>query len=263
MVGSMTTFKAVALSAVLASFSVSAASAATVSVTNVYGAWNSAGPSSAYEIECDTNADRTQVWWGKAPSGGQKSGYEFDSVATPFPAVDGPEFLLGTFTHFNNPIYTYPGQGSTTAITEAQLQIDFDVMIGTESLSLRQIYTFNHDETPNQGSGGQCAYEGAPGSGVNVNGCADRVTAVLNEGGSDEFVVDGKKYTFELSGLGYNGGVFDFFDTVEGETNIATLVGSYRVEDLTPVPLPAAGWMLLAGVGGLVAMKRRKAKAQA
>ena len=27
---------------------------------------------------------------------------------------------------------------------------------------------------------------------------------------------------------------------------------------VTPVPLPAAGWMLLAGVGGLVAMRRRR-----
>lgn len=27
----------------------------------------------------------------------------------------------------------------------------------------------------------------------------------------------------------------------------------------TPIPLPAAGWMLLAGLGGLVAMRRRKA----
>lgn len=29
-------------------------------------------------------------------------------------------------------------------------------------------------------------------------------------------------------------------------------------EELTPVPLPAAGWMLIAAVGGLGAMKRRK-----
>ncbi|MEO1238953.1 MAG: VPLPA-CTERM sorting domain-containing protein, partial [Pseudomonadota bacterium] len=28
--------------------------------------------------------------------------------------------------------------------------------------------------------------------------------------------------------------------------------------DVSPIPLPAAGWMLLAGLGGLAAMKRRK-----
>ncbi|MEM8580040.1 MAG: VPLPA-CTERM sorting domain-containing protein [Pseudomonadota bacterium] len=44
-----------------------------------------------------------------------------------------------------------------------------------------------------------------------------------------------------------NGGEFFFFD-------------NFRVKsiDATVVPLPAAGWLLLAGVGGLAALKRRK-----
>lgn len=39
----------------------------------------------------------------------------------------------------------------------------------------------------------------------------------------------------------------------EGNTSVLTLQASVET-----VPLPAAGWMLLAGVGGLVAMKRRR-----
>lgn len=39
----------------------------------------------------------------------------------------------------------------------------------------------------------------------------------------------------------------------EGGTAVATLVANVNV-----VPLPAAGWMLLAGLGGLGAMRRRK-----
>ena len=35
----------------------------------------------------------------------------------------------------------------------------------------------------------------------------------------------------------------------------------WRTDDTSAVPLPAAGWMLLAGIGGLVAMRRRKASA--
>lgn len=31
-----------------------------------------------------------------------------------------------------------------------------------------------------------------------------------------------------------------------------------KVEKMAPIPLPAAGWMLLAGLGGLAAMRRRK-----
>jgi hypothetical protein len=38
----------------------------------------------------------------------------------------------------------------------------------------------------------------------------------------------------------------------------STAVTTTPVDPVTPVPLPAAGWMLIAGVGGLSAMKRRK-----
>lgn len=32
----------------------------------------------------------------------------------------------------------------------------------------------------------------------------------------------------------------------------------FGTSDLVPIPLPAAGWMLLAGIGGLAAMRRRR-----
>jgi hypothetical protein len=32
----------------------------------------------------------------------------------------------------------------------------------------------------------------------------------------------------------------------------------FKLVETTPIPLPAAGWMLIAGVGGLVALKRRR-----
>jgi hypothetical protein len=47
---------------------------------------------------------------------------------------------------------------------------------------------------------------------------------------------------------------------VEEQTNTAPLLAEFDFEPNTPpaVPLPAAGWMLIAGIGGLVAMKRRQ-----
>lgn len=43
-----------------------------------------------------------------------------------------------------------------------------------------------------------------------------------------------------------------------GFGNTTTTSVKFTGNEIAPVPLPAAGWMLLAGVGGLVAMKRRR-----
>jgi hypothetical protein len=50
--------------------------------------------------------------------------------------------------------------------------------------------------------------------------------------------------------------------TVEAIENEAVMDGDGMYENggpngMSPVPLPAAGWMLLAGIGGIVALRRR------
>ena len=67
---------------------------------------------------------------------------------------------------------------------------------------------------------------------------------------------------------------FGFYDTMETYTSILFLnqpgsgdffgfddmiVGDRGQVTPDPVPLPAAGWMLLAGIGGLAAARRKKA----
>lgn len=71
------------------------------------------------------------------------------------------------------------------------------------------------------------------------------------------------------TGSGGGSGIFDILDVnLSGNGSfqylIATVPGGsgddYRIKQLTvaPIPLPAAGWMLLAGMGGLVALRRKK-----
>lgn len=46
-----------------------------------------------------------------------------------------------------------------------------------------------------------------------------------------------------------------------GGDNIGIILKSVFVDQLAPVPVPAAGGMLVAGLGGLAALRRRKARA--
>lgn len=66
-------------------------------------------------------------------------------------------------------------------------------------------------------------------------------------------------------GSGYY--IFDVTGHVSGSISVAgtdsafesiSHVSFYDTGDMTPIPLPAAGWLLLGGLGGLISMKRRR-----
>ncbi|MEL7105998.1 MAG: THxN family PEP-CTERM protein [Pseudomonadota bacterium] len=240
----------------------STAFAATVSIESVTGSWTAVSQNNAYGVTTSNSDTFSEVTWGQAPKNGPQSSYSFERTIPPAViAAPGEEFALGKFTHHNWPIYTVPSNGAATAIDWAELQVDFQVKIDNVLYDFTRNYRFDHSETPNGGTNGACAFGGASGdAGVNENGCADRVVASLNEAGSETLVVDGLVYTFDISGFEVGGETMDFFLTKENAINEAILVGTY---DVSAVPLPAAGWMLIAGLGGLVAMKRRKARAEA
>lgn len=217
------------------------ASASTISdivITSVTGEWTSVtGGTNVSGLT--TNA----ISWGTTtPSGGPQSGYTFVGAAPPTqgPFLSDTVFTLGDFTHDNFPI------NSGTSITAATLEVTTDFTIGGTAGSLTSQFIFDHFETPNDPAGAPCA-AGGP------EPCGDLVTPTLNVGASDSLTIDGVDYFVSVTGFSMGAS----FLTAENASNTATLLGTFTA-DVAAIPLPAAGWMLLAGVGGLAALRRRK-----
>ena len=250
-----------AVTAVALSLCASASMAAVVTINSVAGAWTSTTPGSVYGLNGSSTGSFAEINWGDPVNDVDQSGYSFEGLIPPPVVVDtatSAEFDLGIFTHNNFAIWANVPFGAP-AISSANLSVDFALSIDGNDYALNQVYTFAHDETPNQPSG-DCAYGGSAGSGINGTfGCNDQVTAVLNEGLSETVVVDGMEFTFDISGFRHDDETFSFFRTQEGRANEAILVGQLLVTELpSEVPLPAAGWLLLAGIGGMAAVSRKR-----
>ena len=240
----MMTFARPAAIAALAALVAAPASAITIS--NISGTWENADPASAI-----AGVGTNRISWG-TPLRGQQSAYLFESRTPPsFEAVVGTPFVIGDFTHFNFPILG-------ADLRTVDLDLEVDVAPGYRFTSL---LSFVHDETVNGAPA--CTYGGVPGEGINLRGCADSVTATLDLPESEKVTIDGKDYYLDFAAFRADGGRFDSFLTAEQEENVAQILGTFRAADTyeetpSPVPLPAAGWLLLGTLGGLAAWRRRR-----
>ncbi|AXI48380.1 hypothetical protein C1J03_21730 [Sulfitobacter sp. SK012] len=158
-------------------------------------------------------------------------------------------FDLGEFVHNNFVINLNNG-----SLLSADLAISIAGSVNGTAFSIDPTFSFTHIETPNNAN--PCAQGGsAP--------CADLVTLVNAQDLSQVFDVDGQDFTLTVLGFDTGSGPFSSFLTSENQSNSATLSASFSLaEEVPPVPLPAAGWMLMAGIGGIAATRRRKSKAK-
>lgn len=217
----------------------SSAMAASLSISSIDGVWENATTGV-------TGQGTSEIRWGNPYyKSGDPSGYDFDAAGD-LTVEDGAEFALGTFTHLNFPI-------DKPVLESVDLSLSF--MIDGVANAISTVVSFAHWETANWHN--VCANDGDKGVGVNANGCADQVTAMLNESNSETFQIEGVTYALEISGFMHGGDLMSDFWTRENAENEALLIGSFRALP-SEVPLPASGLLLLGGLAGMAMARRRQ-----
>jgi hypothetical protein len=226
-------------------FAATSASAVSIDINSVNGSWIATDPGippvSLSSVNGQTN---NKISWGDPATNSGQSAYQFDTLA-PISTSLETAFNLGTFTHFNFPIFASgPSLNSATLQVDTQLTID-DGIAPPVGHTLTSFFNFTHNETPNADN--PCADGGANNTGVNVNGCADSVTFDLNESTSTSLTIGNTQYFIDIAGFFTGGELVDTFWTAESQANTATLRGIVT----SVVPEPSTFALLGLGLMGL------------
>lgn len=234
--------------------------APTVTIKGIAAAWGPIDGGSNLQHEM-TPAHGTGIYWGTGNNIDSKSGYSFKSISTPagpYEADDAQSFALGDFWHFNRPITA--GTAITSAVLTLTFNVDFhdgDGNFVTNATDFRSVFRFDHDETDNGAN--PCKY-GGTNNPVNANGCADLVSVGQFTNDSNYYEDETGKYYLSITGFLYNNAEFTSFLTKEDADNKAVLMAKFTA-DPNVIPLPAAAWLLIGGLGCLgVAARRRGSK---
>jgi len=213
---------------------------AQAAVLTTSGIWTAAAPGNAVGLN---GLGSDQLRWGLTYGGNPQSGYGFQGVtgsAITLPTAGGAPVLfeIGTFTHYNRPIY-YDG------IDGATLSVAFELDDPGGSLMTGSLdFVFGHLETLNYpGRGVSCAAGG-------VAPCPDLVE-ISGAAASQYFVADGMTYRYDVIGFLVDGVPTSEFLTEEYRDNSAILMGQITKQPPRPVPtnLPVPNSLALFGLG--------------
>jgi hypothetical protein len=145
----------------------------------------------------------SNVRWGVPAGGAGQSGYRFAGSTTDV-LTDGTEFVLGTFTHDNFPVYGFqPNQFDV----DLRVHVEFNGGALVRDFSFR----FHHNETPNVGPAPQ-----------------DLVDLPTLQ--SPETVeIDGEEYALVIAGFKQGGQIVTRFVSEENGANSADIVAKLQL----------------------------------
>ncbi len=163
-----------------------------------------------------TGMNTNQVSWGRyANRARRQSGYRFVGQTVPL-RLDGQEFVLGTFTHNNFPIYSM-------RFNRFSINLEVSVVLNEGGLKRNFNFTFNHYETPNRGSRQQQADQ------VSLTSIRTTETVELH----------GEAYAIEIVGFKQDGQITNHFTSFENAANSAVIVAKL-IKIAQPKPEPVS-----------------------
>jgi hypothetical protein len=232
------------------------ASAATIDVLGISAQWQNRNPT--FGVTIDNSGSTKTARWGWPSSGGEQSAYEFTPRSGAFTVhtdVNNGMFLIGDFTHVNEPI-------SFFFLNSIDLRVDLNIRNSTPS-TYSSVFRILHEETTNTA----VPCPASDGGSVPGQPCPDFVK-MNGMGSSNTFTVGGQPYALKFIAFSSNSGAsfYNVFRSPENASNMVKLYAqmSWVGGPITPMPEPSS--LLMMGASGIVlvwlARRRRSARSK-